>query len=295
MTLAERNFSLENSKAKVEVIPARWNEFFEHFVSSIRECGLFVSPYISLKPIQRVVELLQGRDVYIEVLTDLNSIWQGTTDPAALVTLVNELPRTKIWYLPRLHAKVYIADGRQAIVTSSNLTDYGLWFNYEYGVSISDPVLVRRIWSDLQEYKSLGSPVSRFDLEKLVVNAARLQFLRRQIEYRAEPALRDELQLRINETRDHLMEIRAAGKTTNQIFAETVLYLLRKYGPLTTAQLHPLVQQIHPDLCDDTVDRVIRGVHFGKLWKHYVRNAQQTLKRQGKIRFDGHRWYLSSP
>jgi len=51
------------------------------------------------------------------------------------------------------------------------------------------------------------------------------------------------------------------------------------------------VQQIHPDLCDDTIDRVIDAVHFGKKWKHYVRNAQQALKRKGLIDFDGQRWF----
>lgn len=239
-----------------------------------------------------MIELLKDRDVHIEVLTDLTGVWQGSTDPAALIALIDALPNTKIWYLPRLHAKVYIADDRQAIVTSANLTDHGLWLNYEYGIAISEPVLVRRIKSDLEEYKHLGNLVFRSDLENLVNSAIRLQSLRRRIELRADSSLQDELQRRVEETRNQLMEIRATGKTTNQIFAETILYLLRRYGPLTTAQIHPLVQQIHPDLCDDTIDRVIRGVHFGKLWKHYVRNAQQTLKRQGKIYFDGHRWFL---
>mgnify|MGYP001617338381 CR=1 FL=1 len=71
------------------------------------------------------------------------------------------------------------------------------------------------------------------------------------------------------------------------------LYLLQKHGPLTTTQLHPLIQNLHPDLCDDGIDRVIDGVHFGKRWKHMVRNAQQYLKRSGQIRFDGRCWSLS--
>ncbi len=57
-----------------------------------------------------------------------------------------------------------------------------------------------------------------------------------------------------------------------------------------TIELHPLIQHIHPDLCDDSIDRVIEGVHFGKKWKHYVRNAQQALRRKGLIDFDGQRW-----
>jgi len=46
-----------------------------------------------------------------------------------------------------------------------------------------------------------------------------------------------------------------------------------------------------PDLCDDDVELVINGEHFGKKWKHQVRNAQQALKRVGRISFDGKRWH----
>jgi len=63
---------------------------------------------------------------------------------------------------------------------------------------------------------------------------------------------------------------------------------------MKTADLHPLIQQMHPDLCDDSVDRVIEGVNFGKKWKHLVRSAQQALKREGQIAFDGSKWRLTA-
>jgi hypothetical protein len=50
---------------------------------------------------------------------------------------------------------------------------------------------------------------------------------------------------------------------------------------------------MHPDICDDRIDRVIDGVNFGKKWKHHVRTAEQALKRAHKIEFDGERWYLA--
>jgi hypothetical protein len=84
------------------------------------------------------------------------------------------------------------------------------------------------------------------------------------------------------------------GKTINAIFSDTILYLLKKKGPLTTAELHPLIQSIHPDICDDSIDRVINGQHFGKKWKHQVRSAQQFLKRQGLIYRDkNNKWRLN--
>jgi hypothetical protein len=68
-----------------------------------------------------------------------------------------------------------------------------------------------------------------------------------------------------------------------------------RYFFVTVCLLPERVKLTDPDLCDDSVDRVIDGVHFGKKWKHYVRNAQQYLKRSGEIEFDGSRWRLCSP
>lgn len=115
----------------------------------------------------------------------------------------------------------------------------------------------------------------------------------RRIEHEARKPLRDEFRRRMAEAETALMEMRATGKSTNGIFADAIVYLLRKYGPMSTVELNPYIQQHLPDLCDDSIDRVIKGVHFGRKWKHYVRNAQQFLKRQGRIAFDGRYWYLT--
>jgi hypothetical protein len=53
-------------------------------------------------------------------------------------------------------------------------------------------------------------------------------------------------------------------------------------------------QEIHPDLCDDDVDRVIHGVRFGRKWKHAVRTAQQQLKRNRSIELQDGQWALSA-
>lgn len=62
---------------------------------------------------------------------------------------------------------------------------------------------------------------------------------------------------------------------------------------MATIELEQQIKAILPDMCDDKVDRVIDGVHFGKLWKHDVRNAQQYLKRNGQIKSDGIKWALA--
>jgi hypothetical protein len=59
---------------------------------------------------------------------------------------------------------------------------------------------------------------------------------------------------------------------------------------LMTVTLHDLIEQIHPDLCDNSVDRIIDGKRFGKKWKHAVRTAQQQLKRKGLVTIENGAW-----
>jgi hypothetical protein len=87
----------------------------------------------------------------------------------------------------------------------------------------------------------------------------------------------------VNKFKDPIALLKLYKNFNHAIFSDTILYLLKKNGPLTTAELHPLIQSIHPDICDDSIDRVINGQHFGKKWKHQVRSVQQLLKRQGLI------------
>lgn len=54
------------------------------------------------------------------------------------------------------------------------------------------------------------------------------------------------------------------GKTINAIFSDTISYALEKKGSLSTKELHPLIQSMHPDICDDSIDRVIDGQHLVK-------------------------------
>jgi hypothetical protein len=52
------------------------------------------------------------------------------------------------------------------------------------------------------------------------------------------------------------------------------------------------VEGTHPDLCDNSIDRVINGVHFGRKWKHMLRNAQVFLRRKGLIELYDKKWRL---
>src|SRR4051812_23385417 len=57
-------------------------------------------------------------------------------DSTALVRLLNA--NAEVRSIPNLHAKIYLIDGRDGVVTSSNLTASGLYQNVELGLHFSE-------------------------------------------------------------------------------------------------------------------------------------------------------------
>ncbi len=288
---------MTNEPTPTELLVSPWVDTFDTFANSITRSAILVSPYITPEPLERLSRYLTAaKSVTVEVLTNLavDSMIQGATSPRALVAFSKSVPSVRVRHLPGLHAKVYVADRHLAIVTSANLTKGGLYQNYEYGVQITNPKMVRRIVEDVEGYSALGAEISLIELTQLAETTEELQKRHSQILSSARRKLRDAFEEQMSIANDSLLYLRAKSSgSNNAIFSRTILYLLR-HGSLSTKQLHPLIQNVHPDLCDDTIDRVISGVHFGKRWKHMVRNAQQSLKNQGLITFDGKLWRLTS-
>lgn len=280
---------------QMRLLASPWIESFESFARSITRSALLVSPFITREPLQRLASMLDKHTPpQIEILTNLatDHLIQGSTDASAIAVFRRMIPTTTVRHLPGLHAKAYVADDRLAIITSANLTEAGLNQNYEYGIAITESSLVAKISEDLRAYGHLGSEVSLVDLDQLTEISHDLHEHQIQVLRSARRALREEFERRIEHAREALRYVRAKpGESTNAIFSRTIVYILRN-GPLSTQQSHPLIQQIHPDLCDDSIDRIISGVHFGKRWKHMVRNAQQGLKRRGLTRFQNGKWHL---
>lgn len=283
----------------IHLLKSPWSSSFHQLMSVVEDNLLLVSPFIKCSKAEEIVSEFTRRgvqnEVRVSVLTDLRpeSTLAGSMDLEALVDLGRNLPKFDLTHLPSLHAKVYVADRRMAIITSGNLTDSGVNGNIEYGVAFTQEKFVGEIRRDFEEYSFLGAKVSPKDIETLLVEVKELKELFRKAEHTIRAQARRAFKQKLEATHAQLLRHRAKGKTTNAIFAETIIFLLSK-GPLRTVELHPLIQRLHPDICDDSIDRVIDGVSFGKKWKHHVRNAQQYLKREGRIRYDGVRWRLVS-
>ena len=277
------------------VIGRDWKHELAALVRSAREDLVISSPYVTMTGCDLIRDNLcpsiraGGR---VSVLTDLSpmSICQGATDPAALQALVSTGYRFCVSHLPRLHAKVYVADTRAAIVTSGNLTAGGLRQNYEYGLRVSKPSVVASIRGDIIEYAGLGAAVTGEQLATYCELARDVRETYRRSQQAIARSVRRRFEAVIRHAEDDLIRLRLAGGAMHTVFARTILYLLRTFGPLPTVDIHARIEAIHPDLCDNTIDRIIDGKRFGKKWKHAVRTAQQQLKKQAIVELVDGRW-----
>jgi hypothetical protein len=279
----------------VELLASPWTQTFFDLVGAATEELLIVSPFLTASPLSKVVEIVVGKRPAlrrVDLVTNLavDSLLSGSVDAAAVLHFAQAIPGSCVTYLPGLHAKVYVADDKIAVVTSGNLTNGGLVANHEYGVLLREPLLVRQASADLRQYAALGSEVPLDALAAINQAAQELKGARRQADADVGARLKALFHEKTEAAQLELLKVRAQGKTTHGIFCASVLYLLARHGPLSTGEMHPLVQQMHPDLCDDSVDRIINGVHFGKKWKHHIRGAQVSLRRRGVIQFDGKCW-----
>jgi hypothetical protein len=264
---------------------------FQRFIDSLETSCLICSPYITIGPVTRLVEAVHKKNLQdsltIKVVTDVSAVnlLNRSTDVSALLMIAESIRNTDVIYLPRIHAKVYVSGDSLAIISSANFTDGGIFANLEYGVVLEDTILVKRITEDIEQYSELGGMVTQDHLIELKDRVGSLRAAIQQEQQSIDQKFRQLSTQLQRETEDDLIRVRIKGRSINSIFSETIAYLLSRHA-MTTPELHSYVREIHPDLCDDTVDRVIDGQRFGKLWKHQVRIAQQHLKQNGIIDYD---------
>lgn len=281
-----------------ELIREDWKEKLASLVQDASERILISSPFVSRRGIEFLADHLPRsiqQDGRVQVLANLSpkNIVQGATEPESLQKLSGTVSNTIIHHLPGLHAKVYVADTKEAIVTSGNLTAGGLEQNYEYGVITSDSEAISVVREDLEEYAGLGVRIQEDELQSYIEAAQNVRSTFREQEESQSESAREKFETALAEAKDELIRLRLQGDSTNATFTKTILYLLRRKGPMATKELHPHIQRIHPDLCDDSVDRVVAGENYGKRWKHRVRAAQSTLKQGGDIVLVDGKWRLA--
>jgi phosphatidylserine/phosphatidylglycerophosphate/cardiolipin synthase-like enzyme len=67
--------------------------------------------------------------------------------------------RGEIVLVAQLHAKIYMVDRREAIVTSANLTKGGTEGNYEGGIWVKDPIVLKEICEFIDDISTLAGKI----------------------------------------------------------------------------------------------------------------------------------------
>lgn len=279
----------------VQLISRGWRSNLAEVAEAAEESLLVAAPYIKDNEAAWLCGLLSSE---IEVLTlarmELQAIRTSALDVNALLRLANVSSSARLIALPNLHAKVFVADEKAAIITSGNLTRSGLDTNIEYGVVLRDPALVRTVRDDMLNFARLGNAVSPDAISALIPIETEVREAEAEIAHSASSEARRRFDAVMWQAKPAFASMQVGNRSANAIFGEAIKLTLA-VGPQTTQTIHERIRQLLPDFCDDSEDRVINGVHFGKKWKHNVRNAQQYLKRQRIIAYDkiGHVWMLT--
>ncbi len=148
----------------VQELSSNWHRTLAALVGSAKSDLVVCSPFVSREGTEFLATnigqplLDRGRVRFLTNLAPANVV-QLSTDPRAILAMVNCVHKMTVRHLPGLHAKVYIADDEGAIITSGNLTGSGLFRNIEYGVEIRNRRIVRRIRRDLSELAELGAEI----------------------------------------------------------------------------------------------------------------------------------------
>lgn len=282
-----------------KLLPINWKCDLSSLFSEAKTDLLISSPYVSRDGAEFLLQNLNRSarsSIRLRFITNLSpqNICQGSTDPDALRSITERIRSSNTTHLPRLHAKVYVADTKCAIITSGNLTAGGLMRNHEYGFLTTDSAIVASIREDIEALEHLGARVDSAELDTYCAVARKVKAAFRGQMSSVQKRVRQQFEHEFRVAEDHLVRLRLRGSSTTKIFEDTILYLLKALGPLSTRELHPQIQILHPDLCDDAVDRVIDRQHFGKRWKHMVRTAQSHVKERGLVEIIANKWRLKS-
>lgn len=283
----------------IELFRSPWRTKFQRSLEQVRDELMIVTPFIKKSEAEYVCNQLlsveSSKEPHVRVITDLRaeSVLAGSLDMDALKTFKNQLKGSEVITLPHLHAKVYIFDKSLAVVSSANLTTAGLDSNYEYGVGIRDSIQVEQIKADMEAYARVGNALQIAEIEELSKVAEEISSEYQNVQRSVAASAKKRFNEIMRGANIKFAEALVGARSAHALFSEAILYVLSR-GPLPTRSLHPHIQRLLPDLCDDSVELIIHGEKFGKAWKHHVRNAQQSLKRNGLITFDGQLWRLSS-
>ena len=270
----------------VQIISSGWRDDLADIATSARRSVLVVAPFIKYEEADWLCGLLgSGVEVITLANIDAEAVSASALDIAALRRLVEASPTSRLVALSNLHAKVFVADAKAAIVTSGNLTRAGLDDNIECGVLIRQPKLARELRERMLAFARLGSPMDAQAIGQFAPLEAELRETRAQISRSATPTAMKRFAALMKDARQKFAAVQVGDRSPHAVFADAIQFILAR-GPQTTKAIEAETQRLMPHLCDDNEYFEIKGEPYGRTWKRRLRHAQLHLKRRGIIVYD---------
>ncbi|MDR0910150.1 MAG: phospholipase D-like domain-containing protein [Spirochaetaceae bacterium] len=269
----------------VKLLKSPFEKSFKEVMRQTKREITISSPFINNAGVSILLDSIENVDnKRLNILTNLSArnVGDNITQPSALLKLYNAFKETTVYSLSKLHAKVYIVDESSAIITSANLTYGGLAANFEYGVLINDDDTIQNLKYDILAYASLG-----YIFDKLLL--VQIEDISQKIEhsYVKNKPNEEEMELqkllkRQQEVNKILVSKYDNKETRHGIFTKTIMYILNRKNEMTIQDLYSFVQEIHPEMCDDSIE-----YHKEKRWKIEVRQALFYWERKGIVKTEG--------
>lgn len=139
----------------IEVIGNENNRVLFNLIERSEKEIFLCAPFIKKDIIKRIYEK-KGEDVELSVITSSNigNYVCGSLDIEAIKILMEK--GANVYNYQDLHAKIYLFDNKNALITSANLTNRAMYKNFEYGIQIKDDEYeaISKIKSDLNSMVS---------------------------------------------------------------------------------------------------------------------------------------------
>jgi hypothetical protein len=131
----------------MRILTTPWKADFLNLVQQSKKSIKITSPFVKNDICTEMISA-KASSSRIELITSfkLMSIHSGSLDISALESIIDDNGVVKNF--PKLHSKIYLFDDAKAIITSGNLTYGGMLKNFEYGIYLDEPLIVRDIIDD---------------------------------------------------------------------------------------------------------------------------------------------------
>lgn len=131
----------------MEIIKTPWKNRLLELVHNSKKNIKITSPFVKENICDEILNIKQTNSVF-ELITSfkLMNIYSGSVDIDGLEKIIYNNGIVKNF--SQLHAKIYLFDDKEVVITSANLTNGGLLHNFEYGIYSNDTKIVSKTVSD---------------------------------------------------------------------------------------------------------------------------------------------------